>query len=66
MDDDLSGLANDTVLENLTLDNCWLHTLETIEELKNLENFTSLSITANRYLHLNLDYKYYLLALFEE
>lgn len=55
MGDDLSGLANNTILENLTFDNCWLSTLETIEDLKDITTFTTLTITANRYLHLNLN-----------
>lgn len=55
MDDDLSGLAKNTIMENLSFDNCWLGSLETLKKLDKIPTLTDFAITANRYLHLNLD-----------
>lgn len=55
VDDDLSGLAKNTIMENLSFDNCWLVTLETLEELDEIPTLTNITIAANRYLHLSLD-----------
>ena len=53
--DDLSGLKNDLILEELRLSNNWMKNISSVKSLKNLSSFKKFSFIENRVLIVDLN-----------